>query len=179
MIALAAEQAERLVLIGHVAGAFGVRGEVRIHPYTDAAKSVSAYGPLLDGDGRLLLTPTGVHAIKDGVAVTAPEVKTREDAEALKGAKLYVPRSKLPPPEEDEFYAVDLLGCRVERSDGQPLGHVKALHDFGAGDVLEIQDDRQTWYLAFTARNVPRIELEARKVIVDPPPDLADAEPNA
>jgi 16S rRNA processing protein RimM len=168
----------RLILVGHVRGAFGVKGEVRIHPYTEEPGGVAAYGPLYDQDGRIILTPQRAHAIKDGVAITAKEVKTREEAEALKGARLYAPRDRFPDlAEEDEFYAVDLIGCAVRHLEGEMLGQVHAIHDFGAGDVLEIKNGAKTWFLPFTAENTPRIDLKARLIIADPPPGLLD--PNA
>jgi len=165
----------RLVLVGRIAGAFGVKGEVRLHSFTTEPDGIVSYGPLLGEDGAVVLTPKRAHAIKDGIAVTAPEIKTREDAEALKGTKLYVPRDALPAPEEDEFYAIDLVGCTVEDLAGAPLGTVKAIHDFGAGDILEITNAGGSWFLPFTAENAPRIDLQTRKIVTDPPPDLLES----
>ena len=164
-----------LILVGHIKGAFGVKGEVRLHPYTDEPGGIVAYGPLYDKDGKIVLTPKRAHAISDGVAVTAKEVKTREDAEALKGTRLYVPRDEFPDPQEDdEFYAVDLIGCAVQNLNGDALGQIHAIHDFGAGDVLEIKQGAKTWFLPFTAENTPRIDLKAKLVIADPPAELLD-----
>ncbi len=163
-----------LVLVGHVAGAFGVQGEVKLRPYTAQADAIISYGPLLNEDGAVILTPKRARPIKDGLAVSAPEVKTREQAEALKGAKLYVPRAALPAPQEDEFYIVDLIGCAVQNASGEPLGEVIAAHDFGAGELLEIRRGGKTWYLPFTTQNAPHIDLKARRIIADPPPELLD-----
>jgi 16S rRNA processing protein RimM len=163
----------RLILMGHIAGAFGVRGEVKIRPYTAQADGLLGYGPLLDEAGAIVLTPKRGHAIKDCLAVTAPEIETREHAEALKGVKLYVRRAVLPAPADDEFYVVDLIGCAVHNLAGESLGVIFAAHDFGAGDVLEIRGGK-TWFLPFTAQTTPRIDLKARLVIADPPPGLLD-----
>ncbi|HVY04018.1 MAG TPA: ribosome maturation factor RimM, partial [Caulobacterales bacterium] len=165
----------RLILVGHVKGAFGVKGEVRLYPYTDEPGGIAAYGPLRDKDGKIVLTPKRARAIKDGVAITAKEIKTREEAEALKGVRLYVPRDEFPDPEEDdEFYAVDLIGCAVRNAGGEHLGEICAIHDFGAGDILEIKNGPKTWFLPFTAENAPRSDLNAKLVIADPPAELLD-----
>jgi 16S rRNA processing protein RimM len=166
---------KNLILMGYIAGAFGVRGEVRVRPYTAEADGIVAYGALLDEHGAVVLTPKRAHAIKDGVAITAKEITTREQAEEMKGTKLYVPRDRLPPPEEDdEFYIVDLIGCAVENLNGDPLGNVAAVHDFGAGDVLEIKSGSKSWFLPFTAENAPQIDLKSRRIIADPPAALLD-----
>ena len=115
-----------LVLVGAVTGAFGVRGEVRVRAFTADPESLGSYGPLLHADGRVALTPKRLRALSDAVAITAPEVKTREEAEALKGVGLHVSRSILPEPDQEEYYHVDLIGCVVEAVDGTPLGTVKA-----------------------------------------------------
>lgn len=161
--------------MGHITGAFGVRGEVRLHSYTDDPESIASYGALLNEHGAVVLTPKHVHSLNLGVAITAPEVKTREQAEALKGTRLYVPRDRLPPPDEDdEFYAIDLIGCAVHNLNGDQLGEITAIHDFGAGDVLEIKRGTKSWFLPFTAENAPQIDLEAKRIIADPPDELLD-----
>jgi 16S rRNA processing protein RimM len=164
----------RLVLVGRIAGAFGVKGEVKLRPYTAEMDAIVAYGALLDEHGEVVLTPKRAHAIKDAVAVSAPEIETREQAEALKGVRLYVPRAALPAPGDGEFYVVDLIGCAVRSVTGEALGEVHAAHDFGAGDMLEVRDGVKTWFLPFTAENTPRIDLEARLLIADPPAALLD-----
>jgi 16S rRNA processing protein RimM len=167
-----------LILVGHVTGAFGVNGEVKLRAYTAETRGIVSYGPLLDERGAVVLTPLRARAIKDGLAVTASEIGTREQAEALKGARLFVPRDRLPAPADaDEYYVVDLIGCAVEDLQGRPLGSIVAIHDFGAGDILEIRDHARTWYLPFTAENAPRVEIAARRVVADPPADLLPPDP--
>ncbi len=166
-------ESAQLVLVGHITGAFGVRGEVRVHSYTDDPASIAAYGPLLNERGDVVLTPKRVQTLTEGVAITAEEPMTREDAQALKGTRLFVPRARLPADEEvDEFYAVDLIGCAVSNLNGEPLGEIAAIHDFGAGDVLEVRDGARRWFLPFTAENAPKIDLKAKRIIADPPEAL-------
>jgi 16S rRNA processing protein RimM len=163
---------DHLILVGAITGAFGVRGEVKVKSFTAAQEDVCSYGPLCDDRGGVVLTPKTFRPLKDAVAVTAKEVTTREQAEAMRGTALYVPREALPAPEEDEFYAADLIGCRVESVGGAPLGEVTAVNDFGAGDVLEIKLNGAVWRLPFTRENTPQIDLKARLIIADPPEGL-------
>lgn len=159
------------VLVGAVAGAFGVKGEVRLRAFTDKKEGVISYGPLYGEDGKVLLRPKSWRELKDGVAVIAPEVKTREDAEKLRGRKLYVPRANLPAPAEDEFYIVDLLGSRAEALDGTILGDIVAVWNFGAGDILEYRPPSggPNVRVTFTKETVPHVDLAARRVVLDPP----------
>lgn len=164
--------ADPLILLGACVGAIGVRGEVRVKTFTASPEGVAAYGPLFAADGRLILTPKRVRLLKDGqVALSAPEVRDRDAAEALRGVALHVPRSALPEePDEDEVYVADLIGAEVRHLDGRPLGQVRNVFDFGAGDLLEIETDGRVWLLPFTRENVPGL---ARGVLtVDPPPGL-------
>ncbi|MBL8549719.1 MAG: 16S rRNA processing protein RimM [Hyphomonadaceae bacterium] len=164
-----------LVLLGEIVGAFGVRGEVRVRPYTEAPEGVVAYGPLTDADGKVILTPKKWRSLKLGIAITAPEVKTREEAEALKRVQLFVPRDRLPAPDEDEFYHVDLIGCRAENEAGEALGEVIAVHDFGAREILEIaRPGAAPLQLPFTRDVVPAVDLSARRVVVRPLPEEPD-----
>lgn len=165
--------AKGMVLVGAVAGAFGVKGEVRLRAFTEKKDGVIAYGPLYGEDGKVLLKPKSWRDLKDGVAVVAPEVKTREDAEKLKGVKLYVPRANLPnlPPEKDEYYWVDLMGCRAETLDGAPMGEVVAVWNFGAGDILELRPPSggQNVRISFSKANVPVVDPIAKRIVIDPP----------
>ncbi|PZQ55662.1 MAG: 16S rRNA processing protein RimM [Phenylobacterium zucineum] len=156
-----------LILVGRVAGAFGVRGEVRITSFTADPSGLLDYRDLRREDGQPGLTLTGGRPAKGGVVARATQVETREQAEALKGLKLFVPRSALPEPEEDEFYVTDLIGLAIETPEGEPLGRVRAVQDFGAGDLLEVipPEGGATWYLPFTREAVPDVRLAEGKVI--------------
>jgi 16S rRNA processing protein RimM len=160
-----------LIQVGRVAGAFGVRGEVRITSFTADPAALVDYKDLKREDGSAGLTLTSGRAVKGGVIVRAKEVETREQAEALRGLKLYISRDRLPDPEEDEFYVTDLIGLKVETAEGEALGSVKAVQDFGAGDLLEIAPlEGATWYLPFTREAVPEVRI-ADGVVVAVKPD--------
>lgn len=166
---------ERLILVGRVAGAFGVKGEVRITAYTEDPLSLLDYGPLLREDGSPGLTLGAGRAAKNDYIGRAEGVATREDAEALRGLKLFVPREALPPPDDDEFYLSDLLGLAVVSPDGEPMGRIKSVQDFGAGDLLEIQPPTgPTWYLAFTMDTVPEVDIAGGRVVAIRPPEIDD-----
>ena len=160
-----------LIQVGRVAGAFGVRGEVRITSFTADPVALVDYKDLKREDGSPGLTLTSGRAVKGGVIVRAREVETREQAEALRGLKLYIPRDRLPEPEEDEFYVTDLIGLKVETAEGEALGSVKAVQDFGAGDLLEIApiEGGATWYLPFTREAVPEVRIADGVVVAVKP----------
>lgn len=163
--------AKGMVLVGAVAGAFGVKGEVRLRAFTEKKEGVISYGPLYGEDQKVLLRPKSWRELKDGVAISAPEVKTREDAEKLRGQKLYVPRANLPSTEEDEFYIVDLLGCRAEALDGKVLGEICAVWNFGAGDIIEYRPPNggPNVRVTFTKDTAPLVDLPGKRVVLDPP----------
>ena len=163
--------AKGMILVGAIAGAFGVKGEVRLRAFTDRKEGVISYGPLYGEDGKVLLRPKSWRELRDGVAVVAPEVKTKEQADKLKGQKLFVPRANLPAPEEDEFYIVDLLGCRVETLDGQVLGDIVAVWNFGAGDIIEYRPPNggPNVRVTFTKDTAPLVDLHGKRVVLDPP----------
>jgi 16S rRNA processing protein RimM len=157
---------DSLILVARVAGAFGVKGEVRLTAFTAEPLALLDYETLLREDGSPALTLASGRAAKGGIVGRAKEIETREQAEALRGLRLYIPRAALPPPEDDEYYLADLIGLSVETPAGEPLGRVKSVQDFGAGDLLEIQPpDGATWYLPFTKAAVPEVRLADGKVI--------------
>lgn len=159
-----------LILVGRVAGAFGVKGDVRITTFTAEPLALVGYRHLKREDGAAALTLTSARETKGGIVARAKEVETREEAEALRGLKLYIPRDILPEPEEDEFYVTDLIGLAVETPEGAPLGRVKDVRDFGAGDLLEIQPpEGASWWLPFTREAVPEVRLAEGKVVAIKP----------
>ena len=163
----------KLILVGRVSGAFGVRGEVRIGTYTEDPMALARYKRLLREDGSPALTLTTARPAKGGVVGRCPEITTKEAADAARGLKLYVPRDVLPPPDEDEFYLADLIGMSAETAEGETLGKVKAVQNFGAGDILEIDPGggRATVYLPFTLAVVPEVRVTEGRLIVVPPPE--------
>lgn len=164
----------RLILVAKVAGPFGVRGELRLVAYTADPEALLRYGPLLSEAGAPVLTPASGRHDKGALIVRAPEVTDRTQAEAMKGLRLYVPRDALPPPEEDEFYLADLIGLSAVSPEGEALGMVKALHDFGAGDILEIDPGAglPTWLVAFTREAVPEVSLAQGRLTVRRPIEI-------
>jgi 16S rRNA processing protein RimM len=155
-----------LILVGRVAGAFGVRGEVRLTSYAAEPAALLTYRDLKRQDGSPGLTLVSGRPAKGGLVVRAKEVATREEAEALRGLQLYVPRDVLPEPEEDEFYVADLIGLSAVTPEGEVLGTIKSAQDFGAGDLLEIQPPSgASWYLPFTKEAVPEVHLAERKIV--------------
>ena len=169
------------VCVGAIAGAFGVRGEVRLKSFTDDPDAIAAYGPLESEDKKNVFTVTSPRAIKGGLAVRMSGIETREEAESFKGTRLYVSRTVLPPPDEDEFYYTDLIGLSIETLDGEILGKIKAVQDFGAGDVLEYQPAAggESVLLPFTRETVPTVDVAGGRVVVDPPSetDASQADP--
>ncbi len=163
--------AKGMVIVGAIAGAFGVKGEVRLRAFTATKEGVISYGPLYGADGKVVLRPKTWRALKDGVAVMAPEVKTKEQADKMKRLKLFVPRANLPAAEDDEFYFVDLLGCRAESLDGQVLGDIVAVWNFGAGDIIEYRPPNggPNVRVLFNKETVPLVDLPGKRVVLDPP----------
>ncbi|MBV8593068.1 MAG: 16S rRNA processing protein RimM [Caulobacteraceae bacterium] len=157
-----------LVLVGQVAGAFGVKGEVRVTAFTEDPLSLLAYGPLLDETGAPVLTLRGGRAEKGAVVGVADEIGSREAAQAMRGLRLYAPRDRLPPPGDEEYYLVDLIGLEAVSPTGERLGRVKSVADFGAGDLLEIEppDHAPTWWAPFTRDTVPDVDLARGRIIV-------------
>jgi 16S rRNA processing protein RimM len=163
----------RLILVAQAAGAFGVKGELRITAFTEDPAALLRYGSLKRADGSPALTLTGGRVTKDAVIARAREVATREEAQALRGLRLYIDRGILPEPEEDEYYLADLVGLAVRSPAGKPMGIVRSVQNFGAGDLLEIApaDGAPTWWAPFTREVVPDIRLAEGHITVDRPPE--------
>ena len=170
--------ADRRLCLGVVVGTHGVRGVVKIKPFTQDPRDVGAYGPLSDQSGRhsYRVSVHGVH--KGSLLAGLSGVDDREAAQALKGLRLYVDRSALPEvEEEDAFYVADLLGLRVEGTDGRDYGTVTQVDDHGAGDVIEVTDAKgkiRVW--PFTKEIVPTVDLAQGRLTVDPPPEVGEPE---
>ena len=157
------------VCVGVVARPKGVRGAVRITAYTARPEDIAAYGPVYDGPGGRAFALALGGTIKGGVVATIPGVSDRDAAEALKGTRLYVPRAALPEPVEHEYYHADLIGLRVELDDGSACGTVRAVHDFGAGDLLEVTHGDGSTLLPFTREAVPVVDIAGGRLVVSRP----------
>jgi 16S rRNA processing protein RimM len=159
----------KLVCVAAVAAAHGVRGALKLKCFTEDPASVAAYGPLVDEAGRELFHLRVVGPAKGGVIVEAQGITDRDTAEALRGLRLYVPRERLPEPEADAFYYEDLVGLAVQDAAGRPLGRVVAVHDFGAGEVIEYRDAAgRSGMVSFTAALVPEVDIAAGRLVVAP-----------
>jgi 16S rRNA processing protein RimM len=160
--------AEKLILVGRVSGAFGVKGEVRISTFTADPMSLGAYGPLLNKEGIGALTIEAARPAKHGVVARVREVSSPEAADALRGLELYVPRDRLPAPDdEDEYYLTDLIGLAAVSPHGEVLGKVLGVDNYGAGDLIEIKPPQgPAWLLAFTRDNVPQVRLGEGQIVV-------------
>jgi 16S rRNA processing protein RimM len=167
----------REILLGVVTGAHGLTGEVKVKTFTDTPDTLGAYGALHARDGRRF-TVAASRVIKPDVAVVRfREIAGRHDAEALHGTELFVARAALPPAGEEEFYHADLIGLAAADGEGRVLGTVKAVHNFGAGDVIEIaRADGSELFLPFTREIVPAIDLEHGRMVVAVPEESGEAE---
>lgn len=170
-----AKTGERRVCLGAIAGAHGVRGLVKIKSFTEVPEDLAAYGPLTDADGerRFEIRLTGGRT-RDLLLGEIAGIADRDRAEALRGQRLYVERAALPEPEPETFYHADLVGLRAEDRSGRVLGRVAAVDNFGAGDILEIVPDEESkgsapLMLPFTRAAVPEVDLEAGRLVVEPP----------
>ena len=159
---------EKWVCVAAIAGAFGVKGEVKLKSFTAKPEDCAKYGPLFNEVGQIVLTPKTHRVVKNSIAVTAPEIKSREAAQALKSTKLFVKRSSLPQTDEDEFYFTDLVGLDVKSTNGKRMGKVVAVHEFGAGDMLEIKPkESMSFFHPFTKVGVPKVDIAAGRIIID------------
>lgn len=156
------------VCVGVVTGAHGLKGLVRVKPFTETPEGVAAYGPVESEDGeRRYELAVANRTGKGQVLVRIDGVATREAADALKGERFYVGRDRLPPPDEDEYYHADLIGLRADLPDGTVLGTVRAIYAFGAGDVVEIADpDGKLLTAPFTRAAVPEVDLAGGRIVV-------------
>lgn len=162
---------ETRICVGAIAGAFGVHGEVRLKSFCAEPEAIASYGPLYDKTGTRSFTVKLTRSIPNGFAARLSGVATREQADALRGTQLHVDRDRLPGLPDDEFYHADLIGLQVLDTGGTPLGKVQAIHNHGAGDILEIlyPGRKNAMLLPFTHAVVPTIDLTAGRIIVDPP----------
>lgn len=161
------------VTVARIGAAHGIRGEVRVKAFTAAATDIDAYGLLEAADGRTFeiqsLRPAAGRS-PDMLVVRFKGVADRNQAEDLNGIELSVPRDRLPPPEPDEFYHADLIGLKAVDRDGEAVGTVVSVANYGAGDILEIAPLRgQTLLVPFTRAAVPDVDLAKAQVTVVPP----------
>jgi 16S rRNA processing protein RimM len=167
-----ADPADKRICVARIGAAHGTIGEVRLWSFTADPKAVARYGALTTSDGR----PIEIASLRSGKGFFIARiagVTDRNGAERLRNLDLFVPRDRLPPPAADEYYHADLIGLTAQDRDGNPLGTVIAVHNFGAGDLLEIAPGRgQTLLLPFTAAVAPEVDIAAGRIVIDPPREI-------
>jgi 16S rRNA processing protein RimM len=165
------------VLLGVVATAHGIKGEVKVKTFTKTPDSLGAYGPVTTQDGRVLEIAALRATKADEAVVRFAGIADRNTAETLKGAQLHVERESLPAPGLREFYYADLVGLNAEDASGKRLGTVHGVHNFGAGDVIEIAlAGGGTEFLSFSDAVVPVVDVAAGRIVVHLPRDADDEE---
>ncbi|MCE7030690.1 ribosome maturation factor RimM [Jiella avicenniae] len=164
-----ADEGRSPVLLAVIGGAHGIRGECRVKSFTEEPEAFGRYGPLFDAKGNRY-TVKAARPQKNVLLVRFAEVADRNHAERLNGTELFVDRSVLPEPEDDdEFYLEDLIGLEARTSDGEIVGRIVAVHDFGAGDILELAPLKgPTVMIPFSEAAVPELDLDAGFILVDP-----------
>jgi 16S rRNA processing protein RimM len=171
--------AER-VCVGRIGAPHGIRGEVRLQSFTGEPMAIADFGPLENKDCTQSFEIETVRPAKNVLVARFKGVGDRSAAERLCNIELYVPRERLPAPAADEFYHADLIGLTAVTTAGEPIGTVVAIHNFGAGDVLELQPAGQlaTVMLPFTAAAVPVVDVAGGRIVIDPPHGTLNTDPS-
>ena len=166
------------VCVARIGAAHGVRGAVKLWTFTDDPFAVTRYGPLTTRDGARSFEVAHVREAKDHLVATFKGIIDRNAAERLNGIELYVARDKLPATDNDEYYHADLIGLAAETTGGAPLGKVIAIHNFGAGDIIEIAPPKgATMLLPFTNAVVPTVDIAGGRVVIELPQEIEGEEP--
>ncbi|HMM93378.1 ribosome maturation factor RimM [Bradyrhizobium sp.] len=161
------------ICVARIGAAHGVRGAVKLWTFTEDPLAVKEYGPLMTKDGARQFEVTQVRVARDHLVATLKGIGTREDAERLNGLELYVPRDRLPETDDDEYYHADLIGLAAVNAADEPLGRVIAIHNFGAGDIIEIAPAKgATMLLPFTNAVVPTVDLANGRVVIELPQEI-------
>lgn len=163
-----------LICIAALAGSFGVRGEVRLKSFCAIPEDIQNFDPLLSEDGSKEYSISLIGPVKNGFSARVSGVATKEQADALRGVRLFARRDQLPSLPDDEYYHADLIGLQVLDTGGTVLGTVKSVMNHGAGDLLEIHGPglKDTVLVPFTLAVVPTVDLETGRIIADPPDGL-------
>lgn len=162
---------DRLILLGEIGAAHGIRGEVSIRTFTGDPASIAAYGPLSDASGKRTFEIVAVRVTPKTVIARIKGVGDRTAAEKLRNIKLYVPRSRLPAPDDGSYYHEDLVGMAAVDEAGTAIGKVAAVLNYGAGDLIEIEipGEKDTLLLPFTDACVPTVDVAANRIVVAMP----------
>ena len=162
------------ICVARIGAAHGIKGEVKLWTFTADPAAVADYGPLESQDGTQRFEIEALRPAKDHLVVRLSGVRDRDAAARLTNLDLYVARDRLPAPAAEEFYHADLIGLRAESRDGAALATIVGIHDFGAGDLLELRPlaGGGTVLMPFTAQTVPVVDIAGGRVVIDPPQDL-------
>lgn len=172
-------EVEKKVCVARIGAANGVRGAVKLWTFTEDPFAVQRYGPLSTRDGSRQFEVTQARQAKGHLVATLKGIASRDEAERLNGTELYVARDKLPATDADEFYHADLIGLAAVTTMGAPLGRVIAIHNFGAGDILEIAPSHgPTLLLPFSNAVVPTVDIAGGRVVIDLPGEIEGDEPD-
>jgi 16S rRNA processing protein RimM len=171
------------LLVGRIGAAHGIKGEVRVQSFTEDPLALVSYGPLSTSKAGLTIRILAARTTTNVLVARIEGVNDRNAAEKLNGVELYIDRALLPDPDdEDDFYHADLLGLRAQLADGTSLGTVSAIPNFGAGDLLEVRDERSgdTFLFPFTKAVVPEVKVKDGYLVIDPPveADPGEEEPD-
>jgi 16S rRNA processing protein RimM len=167
------------ICVARIGAPHGVRGAVKLWTFTEDPQAVLHYGPLTTKDGARSFAIDTAREAKGHLVATLKGVANREDAERLNGIELYVPRDALPPTDDDEYYHADLIGLAAVDPAGGPIGRVTAIHNFGAGDIIEIAPPQgNTLLLPFTNAVVPTVDLAAGQVVIELPAEIEGDSPD-
>ena len=168
------------ICVARIGAAHGVRGAVKLWTFTEDPLAVQTYGPLITRDGSRQFEVASAREAKGHLVATLKGVATREEAERLNGIELYVARDKLPATDDDEYYHADLIGLAAVTVGDAPLGRVIAIHNFGAGDIIEIAPPHgPTLLLPFTNAVVPTVDLAAGRVVIELPEEIEGDAPTS
>ena len=163
------------VCVARIGAAHGVRGQVKLWTFTEDPFAVTRYGALSTKDGARQFEVTQAREAKGFLVATLKDITSRNDAERLNGVELYVSRDKLPATDADEYYHADLIGLAAVTAADEPLGRVVAIHNFGAGDIIEIAPPSgPTMLLPFSNAVVPTVDLAGGRVVIELPREIED-----
>lgn len=164
------------MLLGEIGAAQGLKGEVRLRSFTATPADIASYGPLDDEAGSRTVEIQSVRVTPKALIARIKGVTTREEAETLTGTKLYLPRARLPERDADEWYHADLIGLTAVDGGGAAIGRVVAVHNFGAGDIIEVEpaEGGETLLVSFTEATVPEVDLEAGALTLVMPEELPE-----
>ena len=167
------------ICVARIGAAHGVRGAVKLWTFTADPFAVKHYGPLTTRDGARRFEVTQAREARDHLVASFKGVTTREEAERLNGIELYVDRDRLPATDEGEYYHADLIGLAAVTAADEAIGRVIAIHNFGAGDIIEIAPPQgMTMLLPFTDAVVPAVDLAGGRVVIELPREIEGDEPD-